>query len=112
MKYEKSEAHTKYECIYYIVFIPKYRRKIIYNQLKADIGRYIRNLCEHKKVQLIEGHLMLDHIHIMVNIPPKLAVSDFMGYLKGKSALEIFDKHAYLKYKFGNRHFWAIGYIT
>ena len=112
MKYEKSEAHTKYECIYHIVFIPKYRRKIIYNQLKIDIGRCIRNLCEHKKVQLIEGHLMSDHIHIMVSIPPKISVADFMGYLKGKSALEIFDKHANLKYKFGNRHFRAIGYYV
>ncbi len=105
-------AHTKWMCKYHIVFTPKYRRKIIYNQYKESIGIILRQLCNYKGVEIIEGHIMNDHIHMLVSIPPKLSVSSFMGYLKGKSALMIFDKHANLKYKFGNRHFWAEGYYV
>ena len=105
-------AHTKWMCKYHIVFTPKYRRKIIYNQLKADIRDILKQLCSYKGVEIIEGHLMPDHIHMLVSIPPKMSVSSFMGYLKGKSALMIFDRHANLKYKFGNRHFWSEGYYV
>ena len=97
-------------CKYHIVFTPKYRRKIIYNQYKQSIGQILRQLCSYKGVEILEGHLMPDHVHMLVSIPPKISVSQFMGYLKGKSALMIFDKHANLKYKFGNRHFWSEGY--
>ena len=105
-------AHTKWMCKYHIVFTPKYRRKIIYNQYKESIRDILKQLCAYKGVEILEGHLMPDHIHMLVSIPPKLSVSQFMGYLKGKSALMIFDKHANLKYKFGNRHFWAEGYYV
>ena len=107
-----SLAHTKWMCKYHIVFTPKYRRKIIFNQYKRSIGEILRRLCNCKGVEIIEGHLMNDHVHMLVSIPPKISVSTFMGYLKGKSALMIFDKHANLKYKFGNRHFWAEGYYV
>lgn len=109
---ENSLAHTRWMCKYHIVFSPKYRRKIIYNQYKESIGQILRQLCQYKGVEIIEGHLMVEHVHMLVSIPPKLSVSSFMGYLKGKSALMIFDKHANLKYKFGNRHFWAEGYYV
>lgn len=107
-----SLAHTKWMCKYHIVFTPKYRRKIIYNQYREDLIDIIKTLCTYKNVQIIEGHMMPDHVHLLVMIPPKLSVSAFMGYLKGKSALMMFDKHANLKYKFGNRHFWAEGYYV
>lgn len=107
-----SLAHTKWFCKYHIVFTPKYRRKIIYNQYKESIRDIIKQLCSYKGVEIIKGNLMPDHIHILASIPPKISVSNFMGYLKGKSALMIFDKHANLKYKFGNRHFWAEGYYV
>lgn len=108
----ESLAHTKWLCKYHIVFTPKYRRKAIFNQYRASIGEILRRLCEYKGVKIIEGKLMVDHVHMLVTIPPKIAVSSFMGYLKGKSALMIFDKHANLKYKYGNRHFWAEGYYV
>ena len=111
-KKEYSLAHTKWMCKYHIVFTPKYRRKVIYNQYKKDIRDIIKQLCSYKGVEIIEGHLMPDYIHMLVSIPPKISVSPFMGYLKGKSALMIFDKHANLKYKFGNRHFWCRGYYV
>ena len=107
-----SLAHTKWMCKYHIVVPPKYRRKIIYNQYKESIRDILKQLCAYKGVEILEGHLMPDHVHMLVSIPPKLSVSQFMGYLKGKSALMIFDKHANLKYKFGNRHFWAEGYYV
>jgi len=107
-----SLAHTKWMCKYHIVFTPKYRRKIIYNQYKKSIVEILKQLCRYKGVEIIEGHMMPDHVHMLVSIPPKMSVSSFMGYLKGKSALMIFDKHANLKYKFGNRHFWAEGYYV
>ena len=105
-------AHTKWMCKYHIVFTPKYRRKIIYNQLKVDIRDILKQLCAYKGVEILEGHLMPYHIHMLVSIPPKYSISSFMGYLKGKSALMIFDRHANLKYKFGNRHFWSEGYYV
>jgi len=107
-----SLSHTKWTCKYHIVFTPKYRRKIIYNQYKESVRDILKQLCAYKGVEIIEGHLMSDHVHMLVSIPPKMSVSSFMGYLKGKSALMIFDKHANLKYKYGNRHFWAEGYYV
>jgi transposase len=99
-------------CKYPIVFSPKYRRKIIYNQYRKSLQDIIRTLCRYKGVEIIEGHMMPDHVHLVLSIPPKISVSNFMGYLKGKSALMMFEKHANLKYKFGNRHFWAEGYYV
>ena len=107
-----SLSHTKWMCKYHIVFTPKYRRKIVFNQYRDSLGEIFRTLCKYKGVEIIEGHLMPDHVHMLVSIPPKISVSSFMGYLKGKSALMMFDKHANLKYKFGNRHFWAEGYYV
>ena len=107
-----SLAHTKWNCKYHIVFAPKYRRQVIYGKIKKDIGKILRNLCEYKGVEIIEANACKDHIHMLVSIPPKLSVSSFMGYLKGKSSLMIFDKHANLKYKYGNRHFWCRGYYV
>ena len=107
-----SLAHTKWTCKYHIVFAPKYRRKIVYNQYRKDLGEILRQLCQWKGVEIIEGHLMPDHVHMLVSIPPKYSVSSFMGYLKGKSSLLMFDRHANLKYKFGNRKFWAEGYYV
>ena len=107
-----SLAHTKYYTRYHIVFTPKYRRKAIYAQLRANIRDILKRLCSYKGIEIIEGHMMIDHVHLLLEIPPKYSVSQIMGYLKGKSALEIFDKHANLKYKYGNRHFWAEGYYV
>ena len=109
---DKSLAHTKWMCKYHIVFTPKYRRKIIYYKLREDIKEIIRDLCKWKGVEIIEGKAMPDHVHLLVSIPPKYSVSQVMGYVKGKSALMIFDRHANLKYKFGNRHFWSRGYYV
>ena len=107
-----DRCYTKWMCKYHIVFTPKYRRKIIYNQYKQSIGQILRQLCSYKGVEILEGHLMPDHVNMLVSILPKISVSQFMGYLKGKSALMIFDKHANLKYKFGNRRFWSEGYYV
>jgi len=109
---ENSLSHTKWMCKYHIVFTPKYRRKIIYAQYRENLIEIFQRLCKFKGVEIIEGHMMIDHVHLLVSIPPRIAVSDFMGYLKGKSALMMFDKHANLKYKFGNRRFWAEGYYV
>ena len=109
---DSSLSHTRWNCKYHIVFIPKYRRKEIYGQIKSDIGKILRTLCEYKEVEIIEAHAMKNHIHMLVMIPPKLAVPSFMGYLKGKSSLMIFERHANLKYKYGNRNFWAKGYFV
>ena len=108
----KSLAHTKWNCKYHIVFAPKYRRKVFYQEKRESIRDIIRTLCQWKGVEIIEGEICPDHIHLLLSIPPKMSVSGFMGYLKGKSALMIFDKHANLKYKFGNCHFWAEGYYV
>ena len=107
-----SLAHTQWECKYHIVFAPKYRRQIIYRKIKQDIGQMIRKLCEYKGVEIIEAEACKDHIHMLVSLPPKYSVSQFMGYLKGKSSLMIFEKYANLKYKYGNRHFWCRGYYV
>lgn len=109
---DSSLSHTKWNCSYHIVFGPKYRRKEIYGKLRRDIGKYLRRLCEYKEVEIIEANACSDHIHMLVKIPPKISVSSFMGYLKGKSSLMIFDNHANLKYKYGNRRFWAEGYYV
>ena len=108
----KSLSHTKYMCKYHIMFIPKFRRKTIYNKLKKDIQQNIKDLCKWKGVEILEGHIMSDHVHLLVEIPPKMSVSYFMGYLKGKSSLMIFERNPNLKYKFGNRNFWATGYYV
>ena len=105
-------AHTKWTCKYHIVFTPKYRRKIIYNQYRESLKEILKNLCKYKGIEIIEGHMMPDHVHLLLSIPPKYSVSQIMGYLKGKSALMMFDKHANLKYKFGDRHLWAEGYYV
>ena len=107
-----SLAHTQWECKYHIVFAPKYRRQIIYGKIKQDIGQMIRKLCEYKGVEIIEAEACKDHIHMLVSIPPKYSVAQFMGYLKGKSSLMIFEKYANLKYKYGNRHFWCRVYYV
>ena len=107
-----SLAHTKWNCKYHIVFAPKYRRQVIYGKIKADIGQILRKLCEHKGIEIIEANACPDHIHMLVSIPPKYSVSQIMGYLKGKSSLMIFDRHANLKYKYGNRQFWCKGYYV
>ena len=105
-------SHTIWKCKYHIVFAPKYRRQVIYRKIKQDIGKILRQLCDLKKVEILEAETCPDHIHMLVSIPPNLSVSQFMGYLKGKSSLMIFDRHANLKYKYGNRHFWCRGYYV
>ena len=107
-----SLSHSKSRCKYHIVFAPKYRRQGIYGDIRRDIGVILRKLCEQKNVEIIEAELCLDHIHMLVSIPPNQSVSQFVGYLKGKSSLMIFDRHANLKYKYGNRHFWCRGYYV
>ena len=108
----KTLSHSTYRCQYHIVFAPKYRRKEIYGTLKRDIGEILRKLCEQKGVEIIEAEACPDHIHMLVSIPPHLSIAQFMGYLKGKSSLMIFDRHANLKYKYGSRHFWCRGYYV
>ena len=109
---ENSLSHTRWNCKYHIVFIPKYRRKAIYGTIRQDVGQILRQLCLYKNVEIIEAHACIDHIHILVSIPPKISVASFMAYLKGKSSLMIYDRHANLKYKHGSRHFWAKGYYV
>lgn len=104
-------AHTTWRLQYHIVFAPKYRRKVIYGQLKADIGVILRKLCEQKNVEIIEAEACRDHIYMLVSMP-HVSVSQFVGFLKGKSTLMIFDRHANLKYKYGSRHFWCRGYYA
>lgn len=108
----ESLAHTKWNCNYHIVFAPKYRRQVIYEKLKKDIGKILRDLCARKGVEIIEAELCNDHVHMLVKIPPKMSISSFMGYLKGKSTLMIFERHANLKYKYGQRKFWCRGYYV
>lgn len=107
-----SLSHTKWPCRYRIVFTPKYRRKVIYNQTRSDLGEIFRKLCQYKGIEIIEGHLMPDHAHMLLAIPPEYSVASVMGYLKGKSPLMIFDRHANMKCKFGNRKFWSAGYYV
>lgn len=108
----QHSAHSTWRCQYHIVFVPKFRRKVIYKELRADIGYILRKLCEEKKVEIIEAEACVDHIHMLVSIPPHISIAQFMGYLKGKSTLMIFDRHANLKYKYGSRHFWCRGYYV
>jgi len=107
-----SLSHTTWRCKYHVVFAPKYRRQIIYGKLKADIGKILRDLCNRKDVEIIEANACPDHVHMLLSIPPKYSVSAFMGYLKGKSSLIIFERHAQLKYRYGNRKFWCKGYYV
>ena len=108
----KHLAHSSYRCEYHIVFAPKYRRREIYGELKADVGEIIRKLCKEKNVEIIEAEACANHIHLLVSIPPYLSIAQFVGFLKGKSSLMIFDRHANLKYKYGSRHFWCRGYYV
>ena len=113
MKFDESSlSHTTWECKYHVVFAPKFRRKIIYGKIKKDIGVILRSLCERKGVELLEGEACSDHVHILISVPPKISISSFMGYLKGKSTLMIFEKYANLKYKYSNRVFWCRGYYV
>lgn len=108
----QSLAHTSWNCKYHIVFAPKYRRREIFGKLRVDIGKILRMLCQRKEIEIIEAECCIDHVHMLVKIPPKHSVSYIIGYLKGKSSLIIFDRHANLKYKYGNRHFWCRGYYV
>ena len=108
----QSLSHSKWRCQYHIVFAPKYRRNEIYGKIKPDIGVILRELCKQKNVEIIEAEACPDHIHMLISIPPSLSVAQFMGFLKGKSSLMIFDRHANLKYKYGSRHFWCRGYYV
>ena len=108
----QSLSHTYWNCKYHIVFTPKYRRREIYGSLRVDIGKILRMFCQRKEVEIIEAECCVDHVHMLVKIPPKYSVSQIMGFLKGKSSLIIFDRHANLKYKYGNRHFWCRGYYV
>ena len=107
-----SLAHTSWSCKYHIVFAPKYRRKVFYGKNRAEIGKILRELCNWKQVKIVEAEVCPDHIHMLVEIPPKMSVSSFVGFLKGKSSLIIFERHANLKYKYGNRQFWCRGYYV
>ena len=109
---KNSLAHTRWECKYHVVFAPKYRRQVIYKDVKADVGQILGTLCRRKGIEIIEEQCMPDHVHMLIRIPPKYSVSEIMGYLKGKSSLMIFEKYANLKYKYGNRHFWCRGYYV
>ena len=111
-KDNQSLSHTTWKCKYHIVFAPKYRRQIIYGKYKQSIGEILRELCERKGVEIIEANACREHVHMLVSIPPKLSVSSFIGYLKGKSSLMIFDCHVNLKYRYGNRKFWCRGYYV
>ena len=108
----KHTAHSTYRCEYHIVFAPKYRRQVIYGQIKKDIGEILRKLCDEKKVEILEAEACKDHIHMLVSVPPYLSIAQFMGFLKGKSSLMIFDRHANLKYKYGSRNFRCRGYYV
>ncbi|MDE1549817.1 IS200/IS605 family transposase [Jeotgalibaca caeni] len=112
MQDKNSLAHTKWRYKYHVVFAPKYRRQIIYGEYRQRIGQIIRELCERKGVEIHEANDCRDYIHLLVSIPSKLSVSQFMGYLKGKSSLMIFDRHANLKYRYGNRKFWYRRYFV
>ena len=112
MNDNNSLSHTTWNCKYHIVFAPKNRRAAIYREIYKDIGKILRMLCERKGINIIEAECCKDYVHMLLEIPPKYSVSDIVGYLKGKSSLLIFDRHANLKYKYGNRHFWCRGYYV
>ena len=108
---DNSLSHTKWKCQYHIVFIPKYRKKVLYGKLREDVREIIKTLCKYKKVEIIEGAVCADHVHLCLSIPPKICIAEFMGYLKGKSALMIYDRHPELGSKW-DRSFWARGYYV
>lgn len=108
----KRTAQSKYRCLYHIVFAPKYRRKEIYGKLRIDIGEILKKLCEQKDAESIEAEACPDHIHQLISVPPYIRIAQFMGYLKGKSSLMIFDRYANLKYKNGSRNLWCRGYFV
>lgn len=110
--YVHSLSHTKWSCKYHIVFAPKYRRKVFYEDKRLEIGKILRDLCERKGVNIIEAEVCPDHVHLLLEIPPKESVSGFMGYLKGKSSLLIYEKWGNLRYKYRNREFWCRGYYV
>lgn len=112
MKDIHSLLHTKWNCKYHVVFSPKYRRKLFYGEKKVEIGKILRELCKWKGVNIIEAEVCPDHVHMLVEIPPKMAVSWFMGFLKGKSSLMIYEKWGNLKYKYRGREFWCRGYYV
>ena len=105
-------SHTSWNCKYHIVFAPKYRRKVAYGQLKRDIANILSTLCKRKGIKIVEAEICPDHVHMLIELPPNISVSSFVGYLKGKSTLMIFERHANLKYKYGNRSFWCRGYYV
>lgn len=105
-----SLSHSTWNCKYHIVFAPKYRRKVFYKENRVEIGKILRTLCNWKEVNIVEAEVCPDHIHMLVEIPPKMSVASFVGFLKGKSSLIIFERHSNLKYKYGNRQFWCRGY--
>ena len=107
-----SLSHTKWNCLYHIVFAPKYRRKVFYGKMRQEIGKILRELCGWYGVEIIEAEVCIDHVHMLVAIPPKQSVSEFMGKLKGKSSLMIFERWANLKYKYGQRNFLCRGYYV
>ena len=107
-----SLSHSKWNCKYHIVFAPKFRRKVAYGALRQDIANILSMLCKRKGVNIVEAEICPDHVHMLVEIPPNISVASFVGYIKGKSTLMIFERHANLKYKYGNRHFWARGYFV
>ena len=109
---EYSLSHTMWNCKYHIVFAPKYRRKIFYGEKRLEIGKILRKLCEYKQVNIVEAEVCPDHIHMLLEIPPKMSVSGFVGYLKGKSSLIIYQRFGNLKYKYRNREFWCRGYYV
>ena len=109
---ENSLAHTVWNCKYHIVFAPKYRRKVFFNKKRLEIGKILRKLCEFKQVTIVEAEVCPDHIHMLVEIPPKMSVSGFVGYLKGKSSLIIYQRWGNLKFKYRNREFWCRGYYV
>ncbi len=109
---KQSLAHTTWNCKYHIVFAPKYRRKVFYKEKRREVGKILRTLCEWKKVKILEAEVCPDHVHMLLEIPPKVSVSSFMGYLKGKSSLMIYEKYPELKYKYRNREFWCRGYYV
>lgn len=109
---KNSLSHTTWESKYHLVFAPKYRRQVIYGKIRDDVGKILRELCDRKGIEIIEAECCKDHVHMLISVPPKYSISQIMGYLKGKSSLMIFDRHANLKYKYGNRHFWCRGYYV
>ena len=105
-------SHTTWNCKYHVVFAPKYRRKVFYAQKRLEIGHILRELCRWKDINILEAEICPDHIHMLMEIPPKMSVSSFMGYLKGKSSLMIYEKWGNMKYKYRNRQFWCRGYYV